>query len=189
MTPKEYQKLALRTEPSDEQYKAVAERLTNTDTIFSLEMCLTEAQEVLEDLDLLKKHIFYGKNTNLPVYDVDHTPGLMDISDNRDQIEKLQNLTAIRVLHAVIGLATEAGELIGMLRKHLNGGELDLVNGKEEFGDVMWYSALGLDVCDAGFEEVMERNIEKLSARYGEKFSDYKAINRDLETERKILEK
>jgi hypothetical protein len=31
-------------------------------------------------------------------------------------------------------------------------------------------------------------NIAKLKARYGDKFSSDKAINRDLETERKILE-
>ena len=32
-------------------------------------------------------------------------------------------------------------------------------------------------------------NIEKLKARYGEKFSSDRAINRDLEKERMILEK
>lgn len=34
----------------------------------------------------------------------------------------------------------------------------------------------------------LEKNISKLKARYGEKFSSEKAINRDLEVERKILE-
>jgi hypothetical protein len=36
--------------------------------------------------------------------------------------------------------------------------------------------------------DVMEINIAKLKARYGEKFSTDKAINRDLTTERNILE-
>jgi hypothetical protein len=36
---------------------------------------------------------------------------------------------------------------------------------------------------------ILDTNIEKLKARYGEKFSSTKAINRDLEKERKILEK
>lgn len=38
-------------------------------------------------------------------------------------------------------------------------------------------------------ERVLDINIEKLRARYGEKFSSEKAINRNLETEREILSK
>jgi hypothetical protein len=34
----------------------------------------------------------------------------------------------------------------------------------------------------------METNINKLKARYGTKFSEAAALNRDLEAERKILE-
>ena len=37
-------------------------------------------------------------------------------------------------------------------------------------------------------EEGLEKNIAKLKARYPEKFDENLAINRDLETERKILE-
>jgi hypothetical protein len=37
-------------------------------------------------------------------------------------------------------------------------------------------------------KEVMDINIKKLEARYPEKFTEDKAINRDLEAERKILE-
>lgn len=38
-------------------------------------------------------------------------------------------------------------------------------------------------------EEIFELNIEKLKKRYGDKFSSESAINRDLEGERKIMEK
>lgn len=41
----------------------------------------------------------------------------------------------------------------------------------------------------ADFEEILDKNIAKLKARYGEKFSSEKAISRDLEIEKKILEK
>ena len=41
---------------------------------------------------------------------------------------------------------------------------------------------------NADIDQILEKNIAKLKARYGEKFSSDKAINRDLETERKILE-
>jgi hypothetical protein len=45
-----------------------------------------------------------------------------------------------------------------------------------------------LNLYNLNIEEVWEKNIEKLRARYGEKFSSERAINRDLETERTILE-
>ena len=35
---------------------------------------------------------------------------------------------------------------------------------------------------------ILYKNIAKLKARYGDKFSSERAINRDLETEKKILE-
>lgn len=35
---------------------------------------------------------------------------------------------------------------------------------------------------------IMQTNVDKLVARYGEKFSEEKAINRNLDSERKILE-
>ena len=43
-------------------------------------------------------------------------------------------------------------------------------------------------VCGTTIEKLRETNIEKLKARYGDKFTEAAALNRDLETERKILE-
>lgn len=48
--------------------------------------------------------------------------------------------------------------------------------------------ALALNALGSDFGSVMERNIEKLKARYPDKFTEDKATNRDLDTERKILE-
>jgi len=45
-----------------------------------------------------------------------------------------------------------------------------------------------LELYELKIEDVWEKNISKLKARYGEKFSSERAINRDLETERTILE-
>ena len=94
-----------------------------------------------------------------------------------------------RLLHAGIGMATEAGEFLDALKKHIfYGKELDRVNLKEEMGDLFWYLAIACDELDVEFEPLMERNIAKLKARYGEKFSESKAEKRDLATEREILE-
>ena len=94
-----------------------------------------------------------------------------------------------RLLHAGIGLSTEAGEFLDALKKHIfYGKELDRVNLAEELGDLFWYMAIVGDELGIKFEDVMDRNITKLKARYGENFSEEKAEHRDLDSERKILE-
>jgi NTP pyrophosphatase (non-canonical NTP hydrolase) len=94
-----------------------------------------------------------------------------------------------RLLHGVIGISTESGELLDAVKKHVYYGKpLDKVNIMEEVGDCMWYLALILREIDYSFEEVADINIKKLRARYGDKFSEYDAQNRDLDTERAILE-
>jgi NTP pyrophosphatase (non-canonical NTP hydrolase) len=95
----------------------------------------------------------------------------------------------IRLLHAAIGVSTEAGELLDSLKKAIfYGRELDVVNFKEEIGDILWYLAIAYDELDGTFENSMDVNIAKLKARYGDKFDAARALKRDLATERKILE-
>lgn len=93
------------------------------------------------------------------------------------------------LLHASMGLVTEAGEFQDMLKKHVFYGKpLDKINLKEEIGDLLWYCAIALEALDTDFQAVMQTNIDKLKARYPEKFTEEKAENRDLDKERKILE-
>ncbi|MEE6250861.1 MAG: nucleoside triphosphate pyrophosphohydrolase family protein [Bdellovibrionota bacterium] len=94
-----------------------------------------------------------------------------------------------RLLHAGIGLATESGEFLDALKKHVfYGKELDTVNLGEEMGDIFWYCAIIADELGLDFAKVMDTNIAKLKARYGEKFTEQAAQERDLNTEREILE-
>lgn len=94
-----------------------------------------------------------------------------------------------RLLHAGIGMATETGEFLDALKKSTYyGKDLDRVNLKEELGDLLWYIAIAMDELDTDFDTEMKRNIEKLKARYGDKFTEDSAENRDLKKERDILE-
>lgn len=103
--------------------------------------------------------------------------------------DRLQSVENQRLLHGGIGLATEAGEFLDALKKHVfYGKELDKVNLREEMGDIFWYCAIIADQLEVDFATVMERNITKLKARYGEKFTEAAANTRDLATEREILE-
>lgn len=93
------------------------------------------------------------------------------------------------LLHAVMGCDTEVGEIMDAIKKTVFYGKpLDMVNVKEEFGDLLYYVALGLHSVGSDFEEVMTANIAKLRARYPDKFTSEAALFRDLEKERKILE-
>lgn len=94
-----------------------------------------------------------------------------------------------RLLHGGIGLATEAGEFLDALKKQIfYGKELDRVNLAEELGDLFWYCAIISDELGVPFANIMETNIKKLKARYGDRFTEEKAEKRDLQTERQILE-
>jgi len=94
-----------------------------------------------------------------------------------------------RLTHAALGLSTEANEFSDQLKKHLiYGKELDKTNLIEELGDLCWFIAMACDELGTNFEKIQKINIKKLKARYGDKYSDEKALTRDLELERKALE-
>lgn len=96
---------------------------------------------------------------------------------------------SIRLIHAGLGLATETAEIQDALKKHIFYGKpLDRVNLAEEMGDVFWYLAILADELGVSFEDTMDKNIAKLKKRYGDKFTETAAINRDVAAERKILE-
>ncbi len=95
-----------------------------------------------------------------------------------------------RTMHAAFGLVTESGELLDMLKKYLFYGKIfDRTNLIEELGDLTWYLGIMCDANGIDLQDVFDRNIAKLKARYPEKFTEEAAINRDLDNERKVLEK
>jgi NTP pyrophosphatase (non-canonical NTP hydrolase) len=103
--------------------------------------------------------------------------------------QRMTDPKVMRLLHAAQGMMTEAGEFMDMLKKHIwYGKPLDEVNLKEELGDNQWYQGIACDALNTNFDEIQERNIAKLAARYPEKFTEYHAEVRDLEKERTILE-
>lgn len=96
----------------------------------------------------------------------------------------------MELLHHVMGVVTEAGELMDAMKRHLiYGKELDLTNVKEEVGDVLWYLAGVLRLAGSDFPSEMSRNIAKLMVRFPNRFESDKALVRDLDSERQALEK
>ena len=71
-----------------------------------------------------------------------------------------------------LGLAGEAGEVADTIKKavfHQHGINRDELI--KELGDVLWYVAALCTKLDVTMSEVMERNIDKLRARYPEGYT------------------
>ena len=93
------------------------------------------------------------------------------------------------LLHAGLGMATEAAEFLDVLKKeHAYGKIMDRVNLVEEVGDLLWYCALACRALDIDLQAVANTNIEKLRVRYPEKYTDAQAITRNIPAERSLLE-
>ena len=83
------------------------------------------------------------------------------------------------LINGVMGLCGESGEAIDIVKKHLaQGHTLDREALIKELGDVAWYLAETAYALDASLEEVFERNIAKLCARYPDGFDAEKSTNR-----------
>lgn len=96
----------------------------------------------------------------------------------------------IRLLHSVIGLMGELGELAYALEKHFwYGQELNVGNFKEELGDAEWYIAEACNALRCNLANILAGNISKLKVRFPEKYSDHQAAeeNRDRQAEAKAI--
>lgn len=113
-----------------------------------------------------------------------------------DEYIELANLTRSELndkdlnnIHMALGVVTESGELADVFKKHLAyNKDIDWINVQEEIGDLLWYIAGFCKINEFDLEKIMENNIQKLKARYPNKFDAWNAINRNLDVERKILE-
>jgi len=120
----------------------------------------------------IKKAIFSGK----PYDDVPHELSLLSTP-----LAKMNP----DVLHAVLGILNEAGEIAEALLRITTGESADFINMDEEFGDSEWFRALYLVGRGIPVQQLWERNIAKLKARYPEKFDgdqmDDENRNKDAE--------
>jgi NTP pyrophosphatase (non-canonical NTP hydrolase) len=124
--------------------------------------------------DRIKRALFYGKKPD---------PGRWSTSSISLKLELAD------LIHSMLGCITESAEIAEHVRDVLTGAKpLDAANLKEEFGDTLWYVALGLRFLQTSFGETFDTNIAKLRARFPDKFTEAAAIDRDLAAERAVLE-
>jgi NTP pyrophosphatase (non-canonical NTP hydrolase) len=78
-----------------------------------------------------------------------------------------------RLLDAAAGLAEEAGEVLGFVRKHaFQSRALDRDALRQELGDALWNVAVAARSAGMTLEEVAGANIAKLRARYPDGYRD-----------------
>lgn len=97
-----------------------------------------------------------------------------DYADWTDQVWKgnpLEETTQRDIAIAALGLTGEAGEVVEYFKKHIRDGKVILGNEDLalELGDVLFYWARLCRVAGFTPSEVIERNVEKLTQRYGTK--------------------
>ncbi len=106
----------------------------------------------------------------------------------RTESPEYPNRRTSRIVHAILGLMDEVGELAKALKSHFHyGTDLDLDNLGEEAGDLAWYLALLSDAIGIPLSRIMAANLAKLRARYPDKFTTDNAVSRNLEAEKAAM--
>jgi NTP pyrophosphatase (non-canonical NTP hydrolase) len=99
------------------------------------------------------------------------------------ELEASADADVPRLITAAFGISAEAGEFTEVVKKILLQGksynEDNVFHLKRELGDICWYIAQACMALDTTFEEVLQMNYEKLSARYPEgTFDVFRSENR-----------
>ena len=77
-----------------------------------------------------------------------------------------------RLLDAAAGLAEEAGEVLGLVRKHvMQQRPLDHAAVVEELGDALWCLAIVADTLGVSLSDVARANESKLRDRHPDGFT------------------
>ena len=99
---------------------------------------------------------------------------LNSLKNSFDDIESDSSIKTPRLLTAALGLGSETGEFVEIVKKLFLQGkppnEDNIFHMKRELGDIMWYWVTACAALDLDPYEVISENQEKLAARYGEKF-------------------
>ena len=100
-----------------------------------------------------------------------------------NKLELEDDCNVSQLVTAAFGLSAEAGEFTEVVKKIILQGkpynEENVFHLKRELGDICWYMAQACMALDTDFNEILEMNVEKLSARYSEgTFDVYQSENR-----------
>lgn len=149
---------------------------------------VADAVSIAERMDEIKKALFYGRAlSTAPVSR--SSASLHELPNEFGANTREQAARNVNIIHAILGVFTEAGELLEeMVKAYKADRPFDEVNLKEESGDIFWYLAIIARELGSDFDTFQRDNIAKLRKRFPDKFTEFDANNRDLAGERRILE-
>jgi len=112
----------------------------------------------------------------------DCSTNFVDFADRIGELDR-EGANIERLLTAGVGINAEGGEFLEIIKKMVFQGKPWNDDNREhliiELGDVMWYVAQATKSLGVTMEEVLDRNITKLSKRYPEgTFDAYYSENR-----------
>jgi len=100
---------------------------------------------------------------------------------------QLETKSVARLLHSLIGMTTEIGELMTILKNYMiYKRPIDWIKFKDELGDLLFYLTMSVDEVSS-YDELININMAKLKTRYSDGFSYNQANNRDKEKEMKAI--
>lgn len=80
--------------------------------------------------------------------------------------------------HALFGLSSEVGEVMGLHQKVHQGHPMDETALRLEIGDCLWFISELCDVYGWSMDEIAIANIAKLRNKYKDKFTVEESVNR-----------
>lgn len=124
------------------------------------------------------KYIEFVRQTTSPA-----SSNFASLLSRMTELEATDDADLPRLLTAALGMTAEAGEFTEVVKKIIMQGkpynEENVFHMKRELGDICWYLAQACMALDTNFEEVLQMNYEKLSARYPEgTFDVFRSENR-----------
>ena len=115
----------------------------------------------------------------------DASTNFVDFADRIGELDR-EGANIERLLTAGVGINAEGGEFLEIIKKMVFQGKPWNRDNREhliiELGDLMWYVAQATQALGISMEEVLNRNITKLSKRYPEgAFDAYYSENRSAD--------
>jgi len=78
-----------------------------------------------------------------------------------------------------LGIAGEAGDVAGCIKKTVSHGNNQKEGIKENIGDTLWYLAMICNFYGWNLDDILEENIKKLEARFPKGFTEKRAKRRN----------
>jgi len=106
----------------------------------------------------------------------------MDLKEYQEACKKTAkidfNSPSEEIMTWGLGIAGEAGDVAGCIKKTFAHKKDQKEGIKENLGDSLWYAAMICNFFNWDFNEILNENISKLKKRFPEGFS-YQSVNRE----------